>query len=379
MIRRSRFAATARARLSLSSWAATIALSIAGLALASPSVAAPAKKKGKQPATTKSAPAAPPKAAQEKAAQEKAAQEKAAQEKAAQEKAAQESAPPPTPAPTTSAAAAPEGPPMPMRTLVRELRSKGAPPELVDAVGGIITVILAENEELDVLSGADLKELLAVEAEKQMVGCKDDGSCLAEIADALGAELVVYGEIAMLGSQINLTLRMIESKQARAVGSVLVQAGSPEVLSKSLRGEIGKLVERPIKAHRARVAAFAAASSGTTTTTARASLPPAAEAPAAPVGPSAGPWIVAGTGAGLAVAGGAAAGLALLPGAMIAQAESAFAADPKRALDDAAYWQGWYDVTVPALLIGGGAAAVAGLAAIVGGASWGLVGPGASE
>ncbi|MBM4280075.1 MAG: caspase family protein [Deltaproteobacteria bacterium] len=79
------------------------------------------------------------------------------------------------------------------------------------------------------------------------------------------------------------------------------------------------------------------------------------------------PGLVYGGGVALG-AGVVAAGLGALPALMIAQAQSGAAADVNKALDDAAYWQGWYDVgAVAPLMLGGLSAAVVGGAALAGG------------
>src|SRR3712207_6923041 len=43
-----------------------------------------------------------------------------------------------------------------------------------------------------------------LEAAKQSVGCADDSSCLADVAGAMGAELVVFGAAGKLGTLYNL-------------------------------------------------------------------------------------------------------------------------------------------------------------------------------
>ncbi|MBI5508616.1 MAG: hypothetical protein HY903_07675 [Deltaproteobacteria bacterium] len=61
-----------------------------------------------------------------------------------------------------------------------------------------------------VLGPADLNALLGVEALKDAVGC-DDVSCAAEIGGALGAPLLVAGQLGKLGDQLLLSLRLMDT------------------------------------------------------------------------------------------------------------------------------------------------------------------------
>src|SRR5690242_2520281 len=96
----------------------------------------------------------------------------------------------------------------PIRTLVMDLKPNGIDVDTVETINGLIPVVLDENDQLDVLSGADVKQLIALEAQKQSVGCTDDSSCLADVAGALGAELVVFGNAGKLGTLFNLNINL---------------------------------------------------------------------------------------------------------------------------------------------------------------------------
>jgi hypothetical protein len=74
-----------------------------------------------------------------------------------------------------------------------EAKSKESKP-VSDAVAGLIPVELAPVTSFDVLSTADVQQMVELEAEKAAMGCADN-SCLAELAGALGADLVVYGDV----------------------------------------------------------------------------------------------------------------------------------------------------------------------------------------
>ena len=71
---------------------------------------------------------------------------------------------------------------------------------------------LRKLERASVISMDEVRAMLAVEANRQAVGCTDDKSCLAEIADALGADVLLSGAVATVGDQRVLSLSCAPSR-----------------------------------------------------------------------------------------------------------------------------------------------------------------------
>lgn len=106
----------------------------------------------------------------------------------------------------------------------------------------LVTTALGKDPRLEVLSSADVRRQLELEANKQAVGCDDRGaSCLAEVAGAMGAQLVVSGQLGQLDDVIILTLNLFDSAQGRAVGRVAVQETSLKALSARVDGAVQEL------------------------------------------------------------------------------------------------------------------------------------------
>ena len=70
---------------------------------------------------------------------------------------------------------------------------------------------------LDVVSIAELRAAMKLEADRQELGC-DDVSCAAEIADAYGARYVMFSALTRLGSMWTLTTSLYDSQQTRIIG-----------------------------------------------------------------------------------------------------------------------------------------------------------------
>jgi hypothetical protein len=254
------------------------------------------------------------------------------------------------------------------RLLVLELKGNDVDAATVKTLEGIVTAGLAEYPELDVVSGEDLKNLLQLEAERETMGCDADAACMAEIADALGAELVVFGNTGRLDGSLVVNLNLFDSRKAIGLGRIVVQSESTKRLPRRLRPKLRELVGK-FYADRGLA------------------LPPFVELPPDPEEnpPSVLPWVATASGALALLGGGAAAVVGVIPllqyddarGRVLA-AERQFADDPS-ALDEAVAaqgqlsrareaWNGFGYLAVDAGL----AVAAVGLVAGIAGLAWAL-------
>ncbi|MBI5511040.1 MAG: PEGA domain-containing protein [Deltaproteobacteria bacterium] len=95
-----------------------------------------------------------------------------------------------------------------------------------------------------VISSADINAMLSYEKQKDLVGCQDDTSCLAEIGGALGADLMVSGALGKLGDGLNLSLSLVDIKRAEVRKRFQGTAGSEAVLAATVSRGVGVLFER---------------------------------------------------------------------------------------------------------------------------------------
>jgi hypothetical protein len=90
----------------------------------------------------------------------------------------------------------------------------------------------------------DLEALLGLDKQKQALGC-DSVSCLAEIGGALGAELVLYGEIGRIGGTYNVNTSIVLTKNAQvAARASRVIKGSEENLADEVPKLVPELVDK---------------------------------------------------------------------------------------------------------------------------------------
>ena len=125
-----------------------------------------------------------------------------------------------------------------------ELKATLIEKEVVELIDGLISAELGRYKALDVITSADMRQLAALEAEKQAMGCDKDSSCLAELAGALGARLVLFGQIGKLGKSIICNINLFDSEQASAVGRVTLRAASLEDLPDQIPNAVQDLLSQ---------------------------------------------------------------------------------------------------------------------------------------
>lgn len=127
--------------------------------------------------------------------------------------------------------------------------TEGVTPDVGQLLDDRIAFLVGRFRNLRTISDDDVKTLLDVEAEKQVMGCSDDSSCLAEIAEALGADLVLSGRLGRLADRISLTLSLLDSSDAISVARVNVDEARVEDIIAALPDHITELMKVPMQDH----------------------------------------------------------------------------------------------------------------------------------
>ena len=141
----------------------------------------------------------------------------------------------PAPAAATPAAAART------KVLVLDVKSADLQPSEVETLTSLVTANLARYQEIEAISGQDLKRLVDLEAQKQAAGC-DEAGCLAEMAGALGAQIVIFGQAGRLGGTIVVTLNAFDAQKGVAVARQPIEAGDVGKLPALVGSAVDRLV-----------------------------------------------------------------------------------------------------------------------------------------
>ncbi|MCC7069755.1 MAG: hypothetical protein IT383_00435 [Deltaproteobacteria bacterium] len=145
-------------------------------------------------------------------------------------------------------AAATEPPAAPAKTkvLVLDVKSTDLQPSEVATLTSLITSKLARYQEIEAISGQDLRRLVDLEAQKQAIGC-DDAGCLAEMAGALGAQIVIFGQAGRLGGVLVVTLDAFDAQKGVAVARQPIEASDLGQLPNLVGPAVDRLVTAAFK------------------------------------------------------------------------------------------------------------------------------------
>ncbi len=115
-----------------------------------------------------------------------------------------------------------------MRTVV-----EGQDAAALQAIGPQVSSRIADQVKkrtgAEVISAEEIDTLLSHERDKQVSGCAEQ-SCLADIADALGADVVVQARVAKVDGGYAVSLSAIDSKKAQTLARVDERWGGEPLL-----------------------------------------------------------------------------------------------------------------------------------------------------
>lgn len=129
-----------------------------------------------------------------------------------------------------AAPAVSEGPPI--RIAVYDLEVEGLDERTARVLTDSVLFEVRKLSHISAIGMDEVRAMLDLEAQKAMVGCSAEDSCLADIAGALGVDGLVIGAVARVGSEDVFTLKRIDQRAAATVGNVTkrLPAGDGEEL-----------------------------------------------------------------------------------------------------------------------------------------------------
>lgn len=134
---------------------------------------------------------------------------------------------------TSTSALAAEPSTKPLRIAVYKLEAVAIEPQVARVTEQSLIAELRKLQRCSVLAYDEIQSMIDLESQKQLVGCTEN-SCLADIAEALGADVLVTGGVAVVGGQAQVAWKRIEPATATVTqsytASVVVDNGE-EVLA----------------------------------------------------------------------------------------------------------------------------------------------------
>jgi hypothetical protein len=117
----------------------------------------------------------------------------------------------------------------------------GVKRSLVQALTPVLHSELSRVQGVSLVTQEDVRAMALLDATKQAMGCDETG-CMADIAGALGAELLLTAQLGRVGSSYNLTLTLIQVEGVKVLRRVTGKArGSEEAASEAVTAAVGQL------------------------------------------------------------------------------------------------------------------------------------------
>lgn len=84
---------------------------------------------------------------------------------------------------------------------------------------------------LKVITRTEIEAVLGNERQRQLVGCGgEDDSCAVELADALGSEALMMGDVARVGDSFRVSVRIIRARNGERVASAVVTGRTEDAI-----------------------------------------------------------------------------------------------------------------------------------------------------
>lgn len=97
------------------------------------------------------------------------------------------------------------------RVAVPPFRVTGSSSELAEFAADRTGQLLRERG-FTVTTADEVQALMSLERQKQLLGCDDGSSCTAELAAALGADIVAVGRLSRLGTRLEVDVKLVDAK-----------------------------------------------------------------------------------------------------------------------------------------------------------------------
>lgn len=118
-----------------------------------------------------------------------------------------------------------------LRVAVYDFEAQDVPENIRRVVTDSVLTEVRKLQGVSAIGMDEIRDMLSHEANKQVLGCESDESCLAEIAGALGVDDLVTGKLSKVDEESNvIIMRRINQRRADVLGS----------LSRRLKSESGQ-------------------------------------------------------------------------------------------------------------------------------------------
>jgi TolB-like protein len=83
---------------------------------------------------------------------------------------------------------------------------------------------------ISIVTQREISEMIGLERQKQLLGCSEGNECMVELANALGVNGILLGDVAKLGSRFQISLKVIDAGNGQALSVKSFRANDEEGL-----------------------------------------------------------------------------------------------------------------------------------------------------
>jgi TolB-like protein len=131
-----------------------------------------------------------------------------------------------------------------VKIAVMEIRALGADTHMTDLLSEVALTEVGAMDRVEVIGRSDIDSMLGFEKQKQMLGCSEEASCVAEIGGALGVEYVIVGSLGRIGALYRLDMKLVETSRGRVRARTGESVdGREEKLVASVQRAVHRLVD----------------------------------------------------------------------------------------------------------------------------------------
>lgn len=136
--------------------------------------------------------------------------------------------------------------PTPIRVASSSFRAvAGQAVDLADFYGEHFATQLGQQPGFQVTTPGALSAALGLERQKQLLGCADSAnSCLAELASALGVEVLLIGEVAKLDTTSQVNVRALNANSGAVFFAISRRAATKEAMLDALEDAARETAQR---------------------------------------------------------------------------------------------------------------------------------------
>jgi hypothetical protein len=149
----------------------------------------------------------------------------------------------------------------PKMSVLEVTTGSGVEASAAQALTDALTQEISARGFFDVISARDLKNLLGVERERQLLGCTES-NCLTELAGAIGARFILSGQLSRLGEAYQLSIETLDTQKAKPIGRSTRIAPTLESLRAQIPWAVAEATGTPLPPEPSRVLPYSVLAAG---------------------------------------------------------------------------------------------------------------------